>query len=789
MEYREVERKEFIKYISKGKEKTLFYDIETLQFNEQITSKSPSLLNNQTFSCAVSYISNDCKEICYIIFPSFRQFLACFSISKQIRKDSSKLKTIKKINLVAHNGAKYDHHFLIRDLKEIYPDSKIENMELKQATVNEQTISIKEAEKIHKESKKCIILEKRIKSRNNLQCDIFFNGYHFVTEDSLLKTSMSLASLGEKMNKMGLVEKDILKTDFDYLRYNRSDNLSFIQAETYALDCFIHLTKEELIYIRNDVLLLALVYYNFEKMYPNFDIKKMTQTQNIYDVYNVNLLTSFQLKNEIFSGKDKKKLYLTDYQFDDMSVYDYIKSFYRGGLNMYNDVFVGEIIYDTMFSIDINSSYPYVMYNFKIPTYLTKASMYQEDTRITIESNENVYYLYKISKEVFNVSIIDKIQSKMVKKILVKYYQSDGDYIFINTYTIKMINMLTDLNITDLLARSYMQYECVDFGAKTIIKNYYHIKSQGKLTKKLIMRTPMDYDILDEDVDIAEIFTQEEIANAKLILNGIYGIPALRPFFNLFRRILGMDGTEMINIENGYENTQRNILFSTFVTSVAVYNLLLPLSYLTQQEIDENFVYCDTDSLYLKKAIFNKIPQDLFDPIALGKWDIENHEITRFYVLNHKKYSYFSNDINKKTGELKGIGVRSGGVAHESFNLNQTFESFINTEFSHGKKIKNKKSILNKNGVISIYQSVTKLEKGSMYPERFNSIQDILRKEIREKIKKEFNKDGFPEDYLYIETEYGTFSQRDIFPQNFPLKKNKTGNLIQETNKIKEYIK
>src|SRR5699024_6305215 len=111
------------------------------------------------------------------------------------------------------------------------------------------------------------------------------------------------------------------------------------------------------------------------------------------------------------------------------------------------------------------------------------------------------------------------------------------------------------------------------------------------------------------------IYSREEIDNSKVNLNGLYGIPALRPYFNLFRKD---NEREYYNVENGHKNAERNIVFSIFVTSVSLWNLLNPLKYLTQQEIEYIFIYCDTESLYFKKDIQEKIPKHLFSDFKLG---------------------------------------------------------------------------------------------------------------------------------------------------------------------------
>ena len=79
------------------------------------------------------------------------------------------------------------------------------------------------------------------------------------------------------------------------------------------------------------------------------------------------------------------------------------------------------------------------------------------------------------------------------------------------------------------------------------------------------MDSPYNYKITDE-VN-THTYSQEEIMLSKVVLNGLYGIPALRSHFNLFRR--DEDGF-LVNHENGYKNSERNLLFSTFVTSQAL---------------------------------------------------------------------------------------------------------------------------------------------------------------------------------------------------------------------------
>jgi hypothetical protein len=95
---------------------------------------------------------------------------------------------------------------------------------------------------------------------------------------------------------------------------------------------------------------------------------KMTFTQNIREEYSkYNKLAEFQL---LKTDGRFSHLKLNDYQICGMSGFDYFRSYYKGGLNLYNDNYIGKILNRDGFSIDLNSSYPTVMYKEKLPTYL-----------------------------------------------------------------------------------------------------------------------------------------------------------------------------------------------------------------------------------------------------------------------------------------------------------------------------------------------------------------------------------------------------------------------------------
>ena len=729
---------------------TLFFDIETFQYNEEEGREFPSRFKNMTFAVGVSWLEGGTVK--KIIIPDFK------TLFDAIIEVYGKRKKTPTITLNAHNSNKYDNHFLRKDLIYYYPHMAVENYWLTTATTEETNVNAMKMKEVKAEHKKGLILEKRIKSSINLEMTIFLYGVKFQTEDNLMKTNSALAMLGTKMKRLGYVTDDELKTDFNYLKYNLDTDLTDEQARKYAREIFDNLNADELKYIENDVILLAKSVYHYSEIFQGFDYSKMTFTSNILDSYNTNDLTSLQLLNRIGEGKGRHEIRYTDYQFNNQNFYDYLKPFYRGGLNFYNQFHVGKIITSGVFGMDIHSSYPFAMHNFKIPTFIHDYEEHDTPKEINVDySNDDYFSLYRMSKVDFDNVVLDKIDSIILKQILVKYY-STNDFINVNSNTFKMIENITGIGFDSIPAYSRVTFECHYFGSREQIEEFYQIKTQAKYNKKLDFRSPYDIRITDEENTV--LYTQAEVDNSKVNLNGLYGIPALRPYFNIFRR---NEEGDYYNVENGHKNAERNIVFSIFVTSVSLWNLLNPFKYLTQKEIDKHFIYCDTDSLYFKTDIKHKLSDDLFTDFELGTWDMEHEHMTHFYVLNHKKYAYIDPDDLDKEGKPKGIQVRSGGVPHDSFNYDMDFKTFIDTQFSDGVEIQSLKSIYNEVETISLYPSTVKLEVGTGYRIRSSGhLFDKLKENILNGAKENISE--FTDDALYIESVVGTFSISDLFP-------------------------
>ena len=751
----------------------LFCDVETLQFNEAQGRLNPSNFKNVVYSFSVSFYDNE-ENLQICIFPNFDEFQK--SLFKKVKnKFTGKVKMKAKIYLYYHNSNRYDNHYLRKDILYYFPQTKIYNAYIKQ-TINHDFETRKK--ELTVSEKEFSIFEKRVKSRVNLDLNFYLYGVEFQVIDNYPKTNTSLKVIGEKMLRLKLVTEEELKTEFNYTVFNQDYDMTDEESREYALECFNQLTQEQLIYIRNDVILLAKAIKHFSEIFPNFDYSKMTYTQNILENYNNNNLTSFQLLNRVLDYNSKpQQIKYTDYTFYGMNFYNYLKLFYKGGLNFYCEKSLGKIIHDEAFSVDLNSSYPFIMHNDKLPFSLDDFESFDEPVYKTFHLFQEKFTLLQVRALDMN-SILDTIESEKFRKITVKYYANKNGIVSINSNFLNLLMKMLHVKQIDIPILNQVTFNTKFFGNREEIEKNYFIKSQGKLDHKLNMKSPYEYEILNELNDV--LFSSEEVGISKVILNGLYGIPALRPYFNVFK--LDNENNEMINFRNGFKNNERNILFSIYVTSKAFYNLLEPLTYLDYKEIDDCLLYTDTDSLYLKKKIMDKLPTDLFDSIRLGGWDIEKKSIKGFYVLNHKKYALWDNEKNK-------VVLKCGGVPLNAFNMNyDNFEEFIKNEFHDGKIVKNKKNIYTNYETIAIYDSETKIEKGFSYSEFYSDYVQLGRELAKKDIEKHISETG-SEVALFYETDFGTITQQELFNKQESTNNNDLMKLIAKQQVfIRNYI-
>ena len=752
----------------KGKKVSLYADIETFTCNKIEGIEHPTKYHSFTYSLAISYF-NDSDFPKVSVFNNFYDFFEKVKESK-IRKSLS-------FDLVFHNGEKFDNHFFIEEMQSYY-NLPVYNEYNKNAS-NTANKNARKMSTIDTEEKKHgIVLESRVKSSNNVSVKAYVHGRRVEFIDSFKKMNTSIAVLGKMLLNNNLITEEYLKTDFDYDCFDKDEDIDRETVKTYIKKCFESLNDKQMIYIRNDVIILALGVKHYKTLFYGFDFSKMTFTQNIKEEYSkYNKLAEFQL---LKTDGRFSHLKLNDYQICGMSGFDYFRSFYKGGLNLYNDNYIGKIINKTGFSIDLNSSYPTVMYKEKLPTYLIALNEKKSIANYDYDNND-IMSFFTMSIKNANKYILSKIESRVLRNAIVKYYNSKNGLVYYNTVLLRLLSKITKQDFYSLPVESSTTFQCEYFGARDVIARNYFIKTQGKMKNKLACEIdtidPLNIEMTEEPKPAKYNFSDEMVQGSKVLLNGIYGVPALRIHFDIFKRV----GNDFENVKNGFTNKERNIVFSAGVTAFAFHNLLSPLQYLTPEEIDNYFWYADTDSLYMDKRALDKFPKSMFHKMNLGGWDIEHENITKFYAFNHKKYCLYDN----------GIVVRCGGVSKSLIkewikHSHNDFEFFVKCYFSDGTIVPSTRSIRNEYNTISIYNSTAKLDKGFSYFDSYILQNEKELEKIKSQIRDEIANQNSNE-LLYIETPYGSIGSNEVIPNQEVPENNNIRELIEEYNDFKRH--
>lgn len=651
---------------------------------------------------------------------------------------------IKNVELLAHNGEGFDFKLIRRCL--------IDNYGL--TPLNDYVRNSVDHKLEHKKSQLLgdYMLETHVKSKTRLNLKFRLNNVSYETIDTLPKFHMSIKTLGNTLKDLNIgQEGKNVKLDYsdDYTKYDKEEDMSTSELVKYCKSIYNNLDQHAKDYVLNDTRVMYTGFQNYNKIFDkSYDNSKRTLSLNVLNQYQVNSLAEFQLLNSY----DKTKIEFTGYTFktgsNKTNLYDYIKNYYHGGLNIYSYKYNATVVHDLV-HIDINSSYPSIMRYKPIPTYLVD---YSADKGI-INIDPNYYYFIEISKASFKELMLKNIKSKMLRIALIKYLDpvtNLSDSIYLQTPHIRLIEKIIKKRIETLPAISYLKYETHAFGGLPVIQTNYQAKTGAKKRGA----------------------SNGEVQAFKVPLNSIYGVSALRAYFPLYEYD---ENLNLISIGdgNGFKNTERNLVFSSSVTAYAFEKLLTPLTY-DVEGVDDNFIYADTDSLFLRLSYWNKIKKHVDqDPLKLGAWDLEHKHVLKFYSLNHKKYCLFSEDKQK-------IEVFSGGIPKSSFNLDQTFEDFIKNEFHDGSKLQTLRNCENVEGCTILYEGTTEIKQGGKYRDidDFNTPKSELDKAIiMEVISEKERSNPTNDDALYYETELGSIAPHDAFPYKNSVDKATTLNM------------
>lgn len=780
---------DLIKYLKKSKTHHFDIDIETFSYNMKMNRKAPTLMKSRMFTFTASWY-DETGRIYTMSTPSLKFFIDDYLLPYAGKsKGKSKRSGFKRVNFYVHNGNKFDNHFLAKEIHETY-QANYKNWE-----DDKSKVKINLGKHMTKgETTENYILEKRVKGMSHLSFSAVIQDLQIDTYDTVMKTGCSLAVCGEMLKSAGCITEDKLKTSFDYSKYHYQEDMTDLEAEVLALNLFQDLSEEEWIYIANDTYILSSLRRDFDKIFPGFDFKKQTKTQNIINAYKRNRLAEYQILGKItVQGETdlRPEIYevnYSDYEVQGENLAKIIQNFYKGGMNFCNQEYVGKLLKGEFISFDINSSYTSIMYEFPMPFLIRNHYEHPCIKKVSTNLYEE-FTLYKLTKVTFN-RILDLINSRVVKQMLTKYFRREGEFVYVTTWTFKMLKENFHIDISEIECEQWFEFSVEYFGARDAITEFYFTKTQGKAKNvvEFVDNNPMNI-IAHKDQTNEKIFTKQMIDIAKVNLNGIYGAPALKPAYSIGYR----DEDGHLHVQrNGYLNTERNAMTSVFTTGGALWRLTQPLQYLTSEEIDDAFLYCDTDSLYMKRYILQKLPKEMFHPMNLGSWDIEHNLINEFYVLNHKKYAFQDDDVintdkNDPNYNSHGIIFHCGGIPEDAFNTDMTFKQFIDLQFHKGVSMPNHRAINTKEGTVVIYESSTTLDEGGKYPTQYTDEDELIEQYVKNEMREKLNKED-DNDMLYIEYELGSMALKDVYPFEYETGKESLAGLYYDSGDIRNNI-
>ena len=373
-------------------------------------------------------------------------------------------------------------------------------------------------------------------------------------------------------------------------------------------------TDEELMYINNDVRILReLIWY-----LKNNNMLNITLSSNAY---------KFWRKDKyMFSKCNLVKP-------DNPRINEIVDKSYRGGITKVNPQYKGKLV-ENVISFDVNSLYPSVMYDNSMP--IGKGEIYK-----SVEDGlKNGKKKFIVSVYVSRAKIIDGYQA----------FIGFGGFSCATHYVYKECLFNVELNLWleefELFKLCYEgEYNIVEVvgfdSANYVFKNYIdywiEIKNNATLTENLPERN-----------------------FAKRMLNALYGKFGM----NQLRYSKVPVGVSDGEIEYQVKEKMSCYYYkpiASYITSLARCKLVSAIIMCR-----DRFIYCDTDSIYLKGTELPDIP---IDDVKLGYWKFEHHYL-KFKSLKAKCYlkCWVKNGKIVYDSSIAGLPKDSrGGINFDNF--------------------------------------------------------------------------------------------------------------------------
>lgn len=328
-----------------------------------------------------------------------------------------------------------------------------------------------------------------------------------------------------------------------------------------------------------------------ETEYLLHDIKIMAMALNIVHSAGLHRMTiGGNALNDYKQSISKDKF---DEWFPQVRDDKFIRNSYKGGFTYVNPMFANKVVGKGIV-LDVNSLYPYVMWNVDNPYPYGEPIYYKGPYQ-----PDDDYPLY-----VQRIMVNMKLKRKHIPTIQIKnsysgfipteYITSTKDEVIELTLTCVDLKLLFDqYDIIDIAYIDGYKFKAMSGMFTDYINHWTQIKVQATIDGNLALRTV-----------------------AKLMLNNLYGKFATSPKG-------GSKWPELVDGKVRYVNGERErretiyIPVGTFVTSYA-----RNLTIRSAQSVYDRFIYADTDSLHL---VGTDIPEGLkVHPSELGAWKHES---------------------------------------------------------------------------------------------------------------------------------------------------------------------
>ena len=340
-----------------------------------------------------------------------------------------------------------------------------------------------------------------------------------------------------------------------------------------------------------------------EIMYINNDVTIMCRLITYLDSIGINALT---MSSSAYKNWRMDKYFLCKKQFikdENDEINEIIRKSYRGGITKVNEKY-RDVDFNDVISFDVNSLYPSVMYDNPMPIGMGK--------------------IYNSIKE----CITDKRYLYLVVLCVKSAEVKEGFHSFIGE------------NAGFSYSRKYEYKDRLENVVLYLWKNEYNLfkriyKVNAVVSKVVGYKVAFNVftDYIDRWIKVKmEAKTPAERQLAKLMLNSLYGK-------------FGMNDSRVTKIPNGIDS--EGMLTYDYVDTTSVYYDKKVASYITScarvkyatmmNLCGDDYIYGDTDSLYIRGHDIPKQFENCVDDKKLGYWKYEGH-YTHFRALKAKCY-------------------------------------------------------------------------------------------------------------------------------------------------------